>query len=857
MGAGKSIHWLLACGALLLGLGCQGSGPIAAPSGTAEHPSAEEPVIALGDIAPGTGFNAAFGVWHGVVTPDGVNLTPLRTGSLIGDNWTVDVSQYFTQSPCTDCLKISNFGFYTGQLELDITVKHPFPDQILRADLDIFDPRLIVVSALDSELGSQIFPASPGVRFTATGSPETLAANTLLLLNASGYTTHFDARVNDLLGVNWPGTLNPYIDYAVDLDPGPTYLPNPNHRLSQISAPETQTFQMTLPDSGVLEFALVLEANYGQSATKATRTAPTYYLPEFNRKEAYSIKPLFPFGNSVSRPAVGSLLMRAAIADWQQGGVVDPIYPNPANTAGLRQISQVEQITVEAPTVQTGLTTVIAPLFGTGTEADPLTYSITLNRNRPRPPEAGNAPVLIIAEDTLNDTDISIPTAVADLGFTQDVRAYQIFNIQVVPTGAFTDVAPAYTKFLVGNIPAAAYPGGPNGSPDIGVYNNGGGTAGVYIAGEDNTVRRFPLWYGRDDGGVTLSSATDAGLVPLDDFGGTNPHPAPDELMPIQHLDAANDGSLMLGFNDSNFTVDPLRIAGTGLTVELPNDDCVIGLQNVLGSFRFGARIVGGAGSGGIIGAPAYGDRVRNIAEPGISLSGISAPLSWIAGGPATERDGDVVNYYLWQAPYSSSVDRVLNGNIPHFPGCLDGITPVDWDNLVAFDIGTKEVQAGLASQYLYTVTANGTLTIFNILDTIQDGRISNGVQVFQDAATINAVGTWRVVDLQLLEFDPAHPLVANGHTQAHDWVAILFDNLNPGAPGGKIRIFEFDPTGGALTSIQDLHDNAGVDPYGSLSGYQVVALDTDDAGGFIHVTMDDNGSLPDGQTFVTVIGAL
>ncbi|HYE77271.1 MAG TPA: hypothetical protein VEI97_04720, partial [bacterium] len=404
--------------------------------------------------------------------------------------------------------------------------------------------------------------------------------------------------------------------------------------------PETQRFQINVPPTGTLNFAFVLEANYGQSSTRATRRTPTYFLPEFNRKEAYDVRATFPSGPVISRRYGSSLGMTVEVRDWQAPATVDPTYPNQGNTGGLKQVSTVERVEIEAPTIQTGLTTVLSPFVGTGAETDPFIYNVTIDRTRNVPPPPGPAPVLITAVDTLHGTELSLDPDVDDLGYTSDARAYQIIHVDVEAVGQFEELSPAYNQLdinLTRGLPV--YAGGPQPGADIAVFNSGA-VSGVYLADSDNDVVRYPLFYGAEDGGTPAAALATNGVLPFDDFGGTTPHPAPSAFMPIAHLDAADDGSLILSFADPNFTFSASRLAGLGLTVELANDAQVVFFQHDGTRLLAKPRYVSGCGSAGAPGAPAYGDRALNVAEGASNYSSYRSPLGWISGGPATEGCG-------------------------------------------------------------------------------------------------------------------------------------------------------------------------------------------------------------------------
>lgn len=833
----------------VLATGCQGAGtPATAPVGSSSGTEAP-----LQTFAQGQAGASAMGLWQVEVTSEGAALSPVRTGRLIGDSYAIDITGFFTQDPCSTCLRITHFELPApGEVAVDFTLRHPFPTTATRTDLDVFDPRLIVVAPLRADYGALDFPNTPGVVQTPGGLPQLLRSNTKLLLNAHGYTTRFGERAKQLLGVSWDGNLHPYINYAEDLDPGPGVLPNPNHRLSQTATPETQTFRMTLPTAGTLQFAMLLEASYGESATKPTRQSPTYYLPEFNRKEAYFIEAEFPLGDQISR-AHGSILpMRIRVADWQQTGTVDTAYPDPSNPGGLKQSSGVERVLLEAPTLFTGALTNLAPFTGSGTQADPLRYDFTLNRTRNLPPPPGPAPVLATVVDELHGQVQSVPTAIGDYGYTQDVRAYHIFYVDVTPVDDLRPLSPAYTQFRVGTVPQAAYTGGPEGRPDIAVYNNGSGISGVYIPDATNVLRRYPVTYGIEDFPSVSSNVLSAtGTLPFDDYAGTNPHPAPGAFMPIRAISATNNGSVILAFDDPNFTMNPGRISGNPMLVELPNDCVVTFFDNTSGTLNASPRIIANAGSAGAPGAPAYGERVMAVAAPGTGFLNAASPLAWLAGGPATELAGDTVRWFMWNAPYSNATNRLLSGEVDN--AVLSSPMPSAWTDLVAFDIGTLDTSLGYGIQYLWIADKLGKLHILDILTMILDGRRSDPPLL----ATTNIGHTdYEIADAAILEYRPGRPVTIGAVTQDRDWLVVLHRNLIAGDEGGILELWEYDP-GAGFTRVL-LLDGVGGTNYPPLDGHDPVAVDVDNVNAFIHITLDQNGiATPGGDVLVTVLGVL
>ncbi|MEO7993971.1 MAG: hypothetical protein ABI743_06190, partial [bacterium] len=124
----------LALAALLLGVvvGCQGGSPTATPAGQ----PANDSFPAGAALDPGGSGDGMLLMGQLSVDADTrtISLTPVRSGGAVGDDFTLDATEFFTAAPCVDCLKISHFEFGGDVLYLDVTVRHPFPNIIQRRD---------------------------------------------------------------------------------------------------------------------------------------------------------------------------------------------------------------------------------------------------------------------------------------------------------------------------------------------------------------------------------------------------------------------------------------------------------------------------------------------------------------------------------------------------------------------------------------------------------------------------------------------------------------------------------------------------------------------------------------------------
>ncbi|HYE80402.1 MAG TPA: hypothetical protein VEI97_20705, partial [bacterium] len=255
-----ALHLLLIA---LLAAGCSGGGkeplaPLPGP-GTPQGASESGGTGVLGIYELALDFQAA-----------AATLTPVmpREPQAIGDLYTLDITPYLRGTPCGDCFKLQAIGLDpAGSLIADFALRHPFPDTGRRMDLDIFDARAIVISP-----GTDLFPGSPLVHLDGDGGGDLqVSGNFDLLLNADGYTPHFDGKVTDPRYFNpplsIPGTVNPFIQFFTESDPAPTGtgLPIANHRFAQGAVADVQRFRFNAPNDGLTQIrvVVVLEAQYG------------------------------------------------------------------------------------------------------------------------------------------------------------------------------------------------------------------------------------------------------------------------------------------------------------------------------------------------------------------------------------------------------------------------------------------------------------------------------------------------------------------------------------------------------------------------------------------------------------------
>jgi|GEM_PF-3736729 len=835
--------------ALALGLvACGGSGsskqsantPTAPGAGSSSLPAATQDA---GIVPHGTSM---LGMARMVLEPSTglAELTPIRSAAAKGDAYTVDVTGFFTGNPCVDCMQITGFGRVPDtddQLRVDLSLTHPFPATDKRRDLDVFDPRIILINATDPLRNSTIFPNTPGTDTDRDGSPESIEGNLNILANADGFTTHFDKRAEEVAGVSLLGNLNPYKNYYTDLfanDPN-LFSRNPNHRMSQTSPEETQSFNITFPlGAARLEYFLILEAAWGEASTKDTRLVPTYYLPEFNQKEAFSVS-VSDITRSLTSVPGSVTTYEVTVADWQAYGEVNASYPDPVRTDYLPSFSDAEQVWIESIGVANIAFTSSTRISGIGTEADPWKFQVSVTNTAGAP--AGRYPALVTVRDSRDSQILSVEGISPSLGYTTDARAYRVVDLVVqTPTTYMAD--PLRTNLVLASqhgAPLYANTIQPVG--DFAVYNDGVGSKGVLIPNyPTGGVARYDLDYS------LLQPSYGVGAGPFNDYPGTNPHPDPTGIMPINRIDAADNGSYVVTFTDENFTFNPGALPGSTLTRPLPMSDFAAYYINDNGVLLPAPRFIGGCGSAGSTVSPLFGERMLGVWDNPPSSNSYDHPLGYLSGGEDAERCGDTLDYLALGAPYNSSASAVRQvsgkGNV------MFDVPALSW--FAAYrstDAGTKgrdgsQLLYSLVGADVYIVNSREGITANNVA---APSPLSFTKKVILDP--INDIGL-EAIDLQVLEYSSSILRNFGGIGQINDWVVILYRDQTTGE--GMLRIFD-------AADFSLLLEIDGRSTGDSTMLNYVTAMDVDDFSYEIHVAMDSNGAAAGGSYVVTVYSLL
>jgi len=349
-----------------------------------------------------------------------------RNSASVGDTFDADLTQFLTVNPCHNCIQLDGITLLgNNQVQVGFAIKHPFPSLQARPDLNVFDVRGIVIAKGNAE-----FPLTKVKINVSSEIPARL--NTNLLSNPDGFTSHFDGLAENL------NYFNPPRDYNANINPFKRYFVNPmsNNALEAGSPWESQNYIFNYPDgTEPINFAFVVDCSYGQSATYIDRSFPHYFLPEFNRKEAWKANVFIVSNDLQSGQTSSSAQIQVEVCDWQAGRESDPGYPDLGNLGGISAKSDVASVELELPGVHSGIAKATTPTSGTGAADDPYVYKITVTNAIGA--YAGDYYGIVAVRDDLQGKigPKAIPASPEGFPFPGpeivDYSVYQVFSIRV------------------------------------------------------------------------------------------------------------------------------------------------------------------------------------------------------------------------------------------------------------------------------------------------------------------------------------------------------------------------------------------------------------------------------------------
>lgn len=351
------------------------------------------------------------GLFEIQVFPEQLNadLEHIKTGSSLSEPFTGDITEFMRINPCSDCLRITDVEITHEQtLRIHFNISHPvqLPVQDTsiseqRLDLHLFDLAGIVFT---SETGSGItsFPSLSAQ--TSVLEQETLSIDnsSLHLLNDwDGYTSDYNHMVKRF--VKTRANLHPYKIFSFDPNRGNVNpysasgfndIRNPSgHNIFPQGASIETFLDFNIEQGDSFTFFLALTASYGLAALSnnnhpALRMSPRYFIPEFNRKNAWRTKVNIPeeTDSLFAYDTTSSTILELSVWDWQHsyGYPMSEIEHGTSRLDALRTPSGVAACIVDLPGVS-DLYIVTNPIYGSGIGNDPLVYRLVVHNSKAAP----------------------------------------------------------------------------------------------------------------------------------------------------------------------------------------------------------------------------------------------------------------------------------------------------------------------------------------------------------------------------------------------------------------------------------------------------------------------------------------
>jgi len=223
----------------------------------------------------GTGNHMLWGYWEGYIpeSHDTIELVPVR-----GSQFHLNVRRFLEETPCTDCIIISNIVVDSSEqtLSADIQLRHPFPGLDKYTG---FDVRAVVISD-----GSLYFP-----QLDATIPDPDLGD--FALLNPDGYTRLWNTLEFPPGSMPFPileysrGKFASYGDFTGTVNPFIEYYQEPRSHFPAGQA-MTHRFVFNLPD-GVLRFGYAVDASWEPPTVEPPLDLMTDFPPSANALEPH------------------------------------------------------------------------------------------------------------------------------------------------------------------------------------------------------------------------------------------------------------------------------------------------------------------------------------------------------------------------------------------------------------------------------------------------------------------------------------------------------------------------------------------------------------------------------------------
>lgn len=409
--------------------------------------------ILLDNICADISAPAIFGIYE--IEFDIANLTadicPIRICDFLGDSYHVNITPYLSAVPCSDCINISSIAINGDFLDVDIQTKHPYqPDT--RYDLHVFDMRGIVVSGDNVRHFENI-----GIDFDGNGIYETHASGNIdFLVHPDGFTSFYDAAVEDYLGKEFEGNICPYknlwvnpattppdsnYDPSIESQYGFTDLQHPTgHNVFPMGSGfdnplATTSFRLDFSNLENTRMILILEASYGNTTLKLTRKEPRFFLPEFHRKDAWFVGANLVSNDLIENNPATTAVLRVEVMDWQAGCTpTDGWNYFESKLTETRFASDIKDVLIDIPGVLNNrIDLTLADIqSGDGSPSAPYVWQVEFANEAQAP--FGTYWGLVAVRDELEGS-INAPWGISENVLLpihlQDITTYQVFDVYI------------------------------------------------------------------------------------------------------------------------------------------------------------------------------------------------------------------------------------------------------------------------------------------------------------------------------------------------------------------------------------------------------------------------------------------
>ena len=332
-----------------------------------------------GSISGGMGI---LGLFNLTIDPVNISadLTSLRKSALTDFLEVVDITNFLSRTPCTDCVTIDKVGLDPdSNIIVTIGIKHPFPvgDPLKpvtgknRADLHVFNVEGIVVS-------NSTATSYPGIGQSVAD---------FKLINADGYTGYLDAEIDEFYPTD--ASIHPYITHFDDYSAG-NFSPSNSMGFQSVTYPPPsgklvmamgcdynyQDYVFDLTGVKNMQFIFAVGCTYAVSAAlKSMRFSPEYRIPQHNKKAASEVSFEIVSNGLRSGDTLSTAQIKVHVVDISHDVVVGDALNE------MFADSSVNEIRIEIPDL-TSTPVIIdgsSPISGTGhSPSDPLIYEGTI-----------------------------------------------------------------------------------------------------------------------------------------------------------------------------------------------------------------------------------------------------------------------------------------------------------------------------------------------------------------------------------------------------------------------------------------------------------------------------------------------